>query len=134
MAIEIVRGTNPTISLKMKDFTLVPSFTEMINGQEVVRKSYATIRGEMDATGPIDTVGGELQIEVSGSGSTVDNEGNYFEVSTDTAVLKLSQTYTKKLIDGVYFLQFNLIDSDHNMFTIESRPLTLQVKPNLANL
>ena len=138
MTIEMHRGTNPTISVAMSsDIVLVPTKNETINNLEVTRKSYVTIRKTMEKTGAV-TDDDELQIVIDtsdvseGVGTHKDSDGNEFKVEPDKASLYLSREYTKKLTNPVYFLQFNLIRENGDLFVVEPMPVTLHVLPNIA--
>ena len=132
MSIDFNRGSNPTITITVKDITLVPTLTETISEEEVIRHSYATIRREPCSESAIDASKGELQMVMDSTGTVEDEMGNVFTVAGTYASLKLNRSYTKSMDCGVYFLQFNLIDSDGNMFAVSPQPFPMKVLPNQA--
>lgn len=134
MIVEITRGSNPSIAVKMADITLSPTFDETIGESEVTRKSLVTIRKSCESEGSILTSDGELQIEMDSTGSVEDIYGNVFEIDGDTATVRLNRNYTRLLTQPVYFIQFNLIDEDGNLFVVEDPPMALHVRRNLADL
>lgn len=138
MTIEMHRGTNPTISVAMEaGITLVPTKDVVVNSESVTRKSCVTIRRSMDKIDAI-TADDELQIEIEktdveeGVGTHSDSNGNVFTVQPDRASLYLSQEFTKMLTEPVYFLQFNLIKENGDMFVVEPMPIMIHVLANIA--
>ena len=138
MTIEMHRGTNPTISVAMEaGITLVPTKDVVVNSESVTRKSCVTIRRSMDKISAI-SADDELQIEIAktdvseGVGTHEDTNGNVFTVEPDKASLYLSQEFTKKLTEPVYFLQFNLIKENGDMFVVEPMPIMIHVLANIA--
>lgn len=139
--IEIIRGTNPTIKVKFKGLGLKPTFDQTVDGVTVTRHSYFTIRlnPSPEALNPAI---GEFQIEMDSTGHVVDDMGNDFRVqniledgeTTGIASISLSRTYTRTLRVMEYMMQFNLIDSEDNMFTVDEKPIILRVIPNVADL
>lgn len=132
------RGTNPTISVAMEaGITLVPTKDVVVNSESVTRKSCVTIRRSMDKIDAI-TADDELQIEIEktdveeGVGTHSDSNGNVFTVQPDRASLYLSQEFTKMLTEPVYFLQFNLIKENGDMFVVEPMPIMIHVLANIA--
>lgn len=132
MSIDFNRGSNPTITITVKDITLVPTLTETISGEEVLRHSYVTIRREICSESAIDASKGELQLVMDSTGTVEDEMGNVFTVTETSASLKLNRSYTKSMGCGVYYLQFNLIDSEGNMFAVSPQPFLMKVLPNQA--
>ena len=139
--VEIIRGTNPSISVKLKGLVLAPVFDETVDSETVTRHSYFTIRHN-PGQGTLDPDKGELQIEMDSTGHVTDDMANDFYISNITedgeavgiAKVELSRTYTKTLHDHEYLFQFNLIDDDHNMFPVPEKPMLLIVSPNVVDL
>ena len=136
--IEILQGTNPMIAVNVKDVTLVPTFTQTVGEEDVVRHSYFTIRHSDSSFRPLDVNKGELQIEMDSTGNVNDEYGNSFmienkEDGTGYAEVRLSRSYTRLMHDHDYFFQFNLIDDDGNLFAVGDKPTPIVVRTNLAD-
>jgi len=153
--IEILQGTNPTIAVRLRDVNLVGTFVQNVDGEDVVRHSYFTIRHSDSSFRPISEEKGEVQVEMQESAldtawSTEDEYGNIFTINNSLsddkgpysiAKIELSRTYTRLLHDHDYYFQFNLIERQgeegayaYCMFAVDEKPLVLRVKTNLADL
>jgi len=139
--IEIIRGTNPTIKLRLKGLGLKSTFDQTIDGDTVTRHCYFTIRHNPSA-GALNPDLGEMQIEMDSTGHVVDDMGNDFKINNTTvegepvgvASVALSRTYTRTMHVHEYLMQFNLIDNENNMFAVDEKPIILRVVPNVVDL
>lgn len=121
MKVRIARGTNPTIEFRVKGCSLS-------TGED----SFVTIRKDVDSTGAIELDDAELQIACNDEGRDTDWYGNEFIIDGDCAKLSLTREYTKLLSYDMYSLQFNLKDSEGNLFT--HKPINIEVLRNTAEM